>query len=97
MRTFYNNLSNLKIQGIIFFFFLTTTVLAQGSVEVKIKVTDEAQQGISEVTVSLKNALTNYIGLTDESGEVSFQIIMEIIKFNIFISVTKTNKKQSPF
>lgn len=75
MRTFYNNLSNLKIQGIIFFFFLTTTVLAQGSVEVKIKVTDEAQQGISEVTVSLKNALTNYIGLTDESGEVSFQII----------------------
>ncbi|WP_413513913.1 TonB-dependent receptor plug domain-containing protein [Myroides odoratus] len=92
MRTLNKGLSTWKAQWLFFFFFLTATVFAQHSVEVQIKVTDESLHGIAEVTVSLKNKLHNYIGLTNEQGEVSFQVIPGNYQAQYF-HISYTNKQ----
>ena len=74
----------MKANLIIFFFCFTTIVLAQNSVEVQVTVTDEQQQGIAEVTVSIKNNLHNYIGLTDEKGIAYFQVVPDQYQIQYF-------------
>jgi len=74
----------MKANLIIFFFCFTTIVFAQNSVEVQVSVTDEQQQGIAEVTVSIKNNLHNYIGLTDEKGVAYFQVVPDQYQIQYF-------------
>ncbi|WP_353162892.1 TonB-dependent receptor [Myroides odoratus] len=74
----------MKANLIIFFFCFTTIVIAQNSVEVQVAVTDEQQQGIAEVTVSIKNNLHNYIGLTDEKGMAYFQVVPDQYQIQYF-------------
>ncbi|WP_233266085.1 TonB-dependent receptor plug domain-containing protein [Myroides fluvii] len=69
---------------IIFFFCFTTLVLAQNPIEVQVQVTNEKQEGIAEVTVSIKNDQHNYIGLTDDNGVAHFQVIPDQYQIQYF-------------
>ena len=63
-----------KVNLLYLFFFFTCSVLAQQTLDVQIQVVDENKQGIAEATVTMRNNLHQYMGLTDETGRTHLRV-----------------------